>query len=213
MTTSAEPEPVRGVLLLHGWQNRRPVGHWQRWLTEQLAARGHVVHYPQLPQPDDPDLDTWLATVREQLAALRGVQVTERVLICHSLACALWLHLVAESSGPDPGPDPIVDRVLLVAPPSPKVVGDNREIAAFVPPSTTSAALAAAAPGGTRMVGAADDPYCPEGAEAAYGALGVDIDVLPGGGHLDLEAGYGDWPSVLAWFDDPATRIRPRPGG
>jgi len=110
-----EPEPVRGVLLLHGWQNRRPLGHWQGWLTEELAARGHLVRYPQLPQPDDPDLDTWLATVQEQLAGLGDVEVTERVLVCHSLACLLWLHLVAGSDGAGP----LVDRVLLIAPPSP----------------------------------------------------------------------------------------------
>jgi hypothetical protein len=33
------------------------------------------------------------------------------------------------------------------------------------------------------------------------------VDVIPGGGHLDPDAGYGAWPSVLAWCHDPNTRL------
>ena len=39
-------------------------------------------------------------------------------------------------------------------------------------------------------------------------AAGHDVDVVPGGGHLDMAAGYGPWPSVLRWCADPAVRLK-----
>ena len=47
--TAPTPTPPAAYLILHGWQNHRPEGHWQRWLAGELEARGHVVRYPQLP--------------------------------------------------------------------------------------------------------------------------------------------------------------------
>jgi predicted alpha/beta hydrolase family esterase len=205
---SGRSEPVSGFVLLHGWQNRRPAGHWQHWLDEHLNARGHQVRYPQLPDPDEPDLGAWLDQLTAELEHLRGTggsQVAETVVVCHSLACALWLHAVDSKSYGVP-----VDRVLLVAPPSPRLIAEHPEIAGFVPPSVTSEQLAAAAPRGTRLVAADDDPYCSEGVSAAYRFLRIDTDIVPGGAHLDLDAGYGPWPAALAWCLDPCTRFTPR---
>ena len=79
----------RRFLVLHGWENRRPHEHWQYWLTERLRSRGEQVLYPQLPRPDEPRLDEWLELLDAELAMLgRG----ERVVLCHSLACLLWLR-------------------------------------------------------------------------------------------------------------------------
>ena len=39
------------------------------------------------------------------------------------------------------------------------------------------------------------------------GGLDLNRDVVPGGRHLDPDAGYGAWPSVLAGCRDPATRL------
>ena len=36
-------EPARRFLVLHGWQNRRPAGHWQWQLTEALRSAGEQV--------------------------------------------------------------------------------------------------------------------------------------------------------------------------
>lgn len=188
-----------GFLLLHGWQNRRPVGHWQHWLAGRLTDLGHVVDYPQLPDPDDPDLDRWLEELARHLDDMEG---TELVVICHSLAGLLWLHAAAR-----PCAEIRVDRVLLVAPPSPSVAVSHVEIAGFAPPRVTPAQLAAVA-GDTRLVAGDDDPYCPEGAADLYGRpLQLVTDIIAGGAHLNPDSGYGDWPSVLRWCLDPATPV------
>ncbi len=189
-----------GFLILHGWQNRRPPAHWQHWLAGQLTDLGHQVDYPQLPDPDEPDLDRWLDELETRIRGLDG----PRTVIGHSLGCLLWLNGVARGRVPEP-----VDRVLLVAPPSTSVLRSLPAISAFAAPALTPADVAAAA-GHTRLVASDDDPYAPESAAEDYGKpLGLDTDLLAGGGHLNHQSGYGPWPSVLTWAlsADPAVRI------
>ncbi|MGW6704335.1 RBBP9/YdeN family alpha/beta hydrolase [Streptomyces sp. NPDC054956] len=194
----------QSFLLLHGWQNRRPAGHWQHWLAGRLAELGHQVEYPQLPDPDRPDPERWLSELIARLDAPRGQRYT---VLCHSLACVLWLRAAARDAVTVP-----VDRVLLVAPPSALLLEQNPEVADFVAPAVTSEQLAAAA-AYTRIVAGDDDPYCPEGAAAAYAApLGLPVEVLPGAGHLGMAAGYGSWPTLLDWCLAPSndTPVRGR---
>jgi predicted alpha/beta hydrolase family esterase len=192
------------VLIAHGWQNHRPEGHWQRWLAGRLADDGHQVRYPQFPEPDVPVLGDWLALLRSELAGL-GADGGERVLVCHSLAVLLYWQAAPQLGPLQP------DRVLLVAPPSADVLRGHPEVAAFAPPGIETTPLPAGLPGRTRLVASDDDPYFPGGAASLYaGAFGLDADVVPGGRHLDLPAGYGPWPSVLAWCTDPTVRITGR---
>lgn len=191
-----------GFLIVHGWENRRPEGHWQRWLAGALAEDGHGVRYPQFPEPDAPVLADWLGLLRSELAALGGA---ERVLVCHSLAVLLWWQ-----ASPSLG-ELQADRVLLVAPPSADVLRGHPEVAAFAPPGIETTAPDAGVLARARLVASDDDPYFPGGAAGLYaGRFGLDVDVVPGGRHLDLPAGYGSWPSVLAWCTDPSVRITAR---
>ena len=40
-----------------------------------------------------------------------------------------------------------------------------------------------------------------------FGELGLSSDAIPGGGHLNSDAGYRPWPSALAWCLDERTRL------
>src|SRR4051812_15005671 len=129
--TDTPTSPPHSFLILHGWQNHRPDGHWQRALADELAARGHRVTYPQLPDPDDPDLDVWLAVLHAFLDAEWDSRGRERVVVCHSLAVLLWLHAAARGGAR-------ADRVLLVAPPSAEVLASLAEVAEFAGPEVTA---------------------------------------------------------------------------
>lgn len=172
-------------LILHGLLGSGP-DHWQTWLARRLRERGERVSYPDLPEPDEPRLDIWHEALDRELADPDGL-----VVICHSLACVLWLQHAHGCEGGAP-----VDRVLLVAPPSPSVKLPAR---GFFPLAVEPAEVARAA-GSTRVVWAPGDPYCPEGAEQAYGEpLELEACCVEGGGHLNPDAGFGPWPAVERW--------------
>lgn len=210
---STSPDRTRRLLILHGYQNHRPVGHWHRLLTEQLRDAGTQVVYPQLPVSDDPVLADWLEVLETELALLGDPARVERIVVAHSLGCILWLHAAARGLV-----DPPVDRVLLVAPPGPDETAEL--IAAFAPVVLPSAARLAAASASTRLVCSDADPWCAVGAVAAYATpLGIDYDIATGAGHLTLADGFGPWPQLRAWIEDPAvptwstTPVRPSHAG
>jgi predicted alpha/beta hydrolase family esterase len=173
--------PARSFLILHGLGGSGP-GHWQTWLAARLRADNERVAYPDLPDPDLPSLHAWHEALRGELDALPE---GEAILVCHSLSCLLWLHHVAEGGAQ-------AARVLLVAPPSEGA--ELPQIANFFPVPLPRLAA------GARLVCSDDDPYCPEGASGLYGnPLGIPVDLIPGGGHLNPETDYGAWPAVEEW--------------
>jgi uncharacterized protein len=179
---------ARSFLILHGYEGSGPE-HWQSWLAGRLREAGERVAYPDLPDPYTPALPAWRAALRAELRTLHG----ELTVIAHSLACILWLH---HCDTPMIG-DARAARVLLVAPPS--LAGAPRAIRSFFPVPLDPGRVAAAA-AETRLVSAPDDPYCPEDAAAVYGEpLALELDVLPGAGHINVESGYGAWPAAEAW--------------
>ncbi|MDR6908072.1 putative alpha/beta hydrolase family esterase [Agromyces sp. 3263] len=185
------------ILILHGWQNRRPEGHWQRWLAEELASRGVSVRYPQLPEPDAPVLDEWLDAVESELQATDAASLT---VVAHSLGCLLWLAYLARR-GERGEVGAVARRVVLVAPAAPDVLSGIPEIAAFArfgEPGALPVAHADAVLERGVVVASADDPFCPAGADIVY-ATPFDLDyvAVEDGGHLTMDDGYGPFPLVL----------------
>jgi predicted alpha/beta hydrolase family esterase len=188
---------LMAVLLLHGWNGSGP-GHWQRWLEDRLRTAGIAVRFPDLPACAQPCPDAWGAALHAELDALGP---GDHVVVCHSLACVLWVREAGLVTHP-------VGRVLLVAPPGPDA--GVPELEGFYPALGHAGALRAAA-ATTRLVCADDDPYCPGGAAAVWGEpLDLPVDLHPGQGHLNVEAGYGPWPEVEAWVLGQAATVPAR---
>jgi predicted alpha/beta hydrolase family esterase len=176
---------MRSFLILHGLEGSGP-GHWQTWLAGRLRDRGERVSYPHLPDPFDPHPADWDRALSAEL------DTPERpVVLCHSLACLLWLRAAAR-----PAPRRLASRVLLVAPPW---RDDLEPVARFLDHGARARDVALAAEE-TLIVCSDDDPYCPPGAVATYAEpLGIPVHVIPAAGHVNTDAGYGEWPWVEAW--------------
>jgi predicted alpha/beta hydrolase family esterase len=187
------------VLILHGWQGSG-AGHWQTWLAQRLREHGAHVQYPDLPDCDVPCPDRWGTALHQHLRALAAGE-GERVVVAHSLGCVLWLREASRIE-----PDHRVDRVALVAPPCPGSAVP--ELARFYPTGADRAAIEAAA-GHTRLICSDNDAYCPgRGAAEHWGRpLQLEVDLLPGAGHLNVEAGYGPWPEMEAWARGETARL------
>ena len=186
---------MSAYLILHGLEGSGP-GHWQSWLARRLELSGARVSYPDLPDPADPQPAAWLEALHLGLAA---GEARERVVLCHSLACLLWLRAVAAAD------HPLADRVLLVAPPWRE---DLAPVARFLVHGAGPAEVARGARE-TQLVCSDSDPYCPPGAlESVARPLRIPAVVVPGAGHLNPEAGFGPWPEVEAWATGNASPLR-----
>lgn len=179
----------RSFLLLHGWEGSGPQ-HWQTWLATRLRRAGENVRYPLLPDPIQPKLDLWLEALRRELDAMPG----ERIVLCHSLGCLLWLQHARDCD-----PAHRAGRVLLVAPPGPEFAIPG--VVGFVPVPTTPQQVRMAADV-SRIVAGDDDPFNAGGSWVWSDALHVPVDVIAQGGHLHTDAGYGPWPAVERWALD-----------
>ena len=116
--------------------------------------------------------------------------LTERL---RERGCLLWLRHAARASD-----DQVVDRLLLVCPPSTSTLPTS--LATFFPEPGDAAALARSVRRRPELVCTGGDPWCPEGAATAYGErLGLDVHVVDGGGHLSADDGYGPWPEIEQW--------------
>lgn len=182
------PSRLVPTLVIPGWHGSGP-GHWQSWLEERSAELGRPTLRPDFADLEHPDLTQWLAALRDALAELPA---DDYDVVAHSLGAVLWLHHVA-----DPGESPRAARVALVSPPDPAT--GNPQLAGFFPPSLDVDTVRRGADG-TVLVAGDDDPHLPHGIAAAYGLpLKMATTVIPGGGHLNSESGYGEWPAVLDW--------------
>ncbi|MCW2528587.1 MAG: putative hydrolase [Pseudonocardiales bacterium] len=154
-----------------------------------MIATGREVRFPDLPDAADPQLDPWLETLG---STLEGLADDGFDVVAHSLACLLWLHHATRST---PAPRPA--RVALISPP-------EQDIARGVAPSFVPAPLdidsIRRGADGTVLVGSDNDPFCPVGVAAAYGApLKMAATVIPGAGHINTDSGFGPFPAVLDW--------------
>jgi predicted alpha/beta hydrolase family esterase len=186
------------VLILHGWTNRRQPGHWQRHLANELRKQGHIVAYPQFPNTDQPKLDEWQELLAAELDILAEIEAGETIVIGHSLGCINWIQ--GASTGLITSP---VDRVLLVAPADPYVLGEVDGLQVDL----TEPAVAKAIHGSTAsltILASDKDKWTPRGIQATFGdPLGLTPLIIEGAGHLSLDDGFGFWQGVIDWVNDP----------
>lgn len=177
------------IVIVYGYDGSG-AGHWQRWLEAELRGRRVPVLFPELPDPTAPQKDIWVSALADIVAGAGGTPIT---FVCHSLGCWAVDHLLAERGAHG------VAAALLVAPPSPQLLFEPVE--SFLPPPRRAAAWAPIA-ARTLLVGSDNDEYTTrEEFEDIAGALGVRCHIIPGGGHINVAAGYGPWPFALQWLE------------
>jgi len=170
------------VLILHGWGGS-DYPHWQSWLAGEIAKDYGQVAFPLLDNCHFPTKNRWVKQVKELLAEFKP-----DVVICHSMANTLWLHLCEEGEIAE------VKRLLMVAPP--RLDLDLDTIKTFFPAPVPKDLYAKE----VLMVTSTNDPYLSQDeAHALQQALEVPMKVLQDAGHINADSNYGEWPWVLDW--------------
>ncbi len=193
------------VLIIHGWGNRRPFGHWHRYLANALRSQGHVVAYPQLPNTDFPVFEEWLEVLKTELDMLGEVNTNELVIIGHSLGCLTWIKLALHGLAPKD-----VSRVLLVAPADPTLCGEVPSFVMDLANPEVKSAVKGAAKVTLFIAGDDDHEWTPRGLAETFGKpLDLPCVVIPGAGHMTVEQSpsWGHWQGVIDWVNDPTASL------
>ncbi|HEX4936756.1 MAG TPA: alpha/beta hydrolase [Gemmatimonadaceae bacterium] len=180
------------VLTIPGLYDSSP-GHWQSLWEERDPTIQRVVQSEwELPNRAD-----WVSCLD---AAVIGVRQPV-VLVAHSTGCPLIAHWAVSAS---PVRHLKVRGALLVAPSDPEGPNYPAGPVGFAPVPMVRL------PFPSVVVASSNDPYCsPERSHAYASAWGSRYVEVEGGGHLNLAAGYGEWPEGWALLE--ALRSAPLP--
>jgi uncharacterized protein len=175
--------PLPPVLIVPGLGNSGPE-HWQ---TLWLQAHPEYVRVEQRDW-DRPEREEWIAALDRRIAAC----ARPPVLVAHSLSCSLVAHWIARHGGTR------LHGVLLVAP-------ADIESAGHTPPEVRNFApmplVRCHCPG--IVVASSDDPYVDfRRARFFADAWGCRLVEIGRAGHINADAGYGDWPQGHLLLED-----------
>jgi predicted alpha/beta hydrolase family esterase len=103
-----------------------------------------------------------------------------------------------------------VDRVLLVAPADPRMLGEVEGLKVeLTDPAVVKATHASTS--SLTVLASDKDKWTPRGIQATFGdPLGLQAVILPGAGHLSLDDGFGHWQGVINWVNDPKADLTER---
>ena len=185
------------VLLLHGWTNRRPEGHWMRLTAAALRNQGHQVWYPQFPAPETPNPAEWQDLLRQESNMMDEVEGGEKIVIAHSLGTINFLYGALTDLFAKP-----FDRALLVAIPDPvmtsETTGIEGEPLEFRNPDLGPQMNKWAA--SVTAVASDKDRWQPNGTDF-YQPLGIETIEVLGAGHFSLDDGWGAWSGLETWVE------------
>ena len=170
------------VLVVPGYGDSGPQ-HWQSvWEAADATCRRVVQRDWYAPT---------LADWRDCLDAAVAACDRPPVLVAHSLGCALVTHWTRQARRPIAG-------ALLVAPADVDMLALVLDaVASFAPVPLDRL------PFPSIVVASSDDPYVSvERAKTFARAWGSRFVLIEGGGHLNTDSGYGDWPEGRRLLDE-----------
>jgi hypothetical protein len=174
------------AIILHGTKGS-PEGNWFPWLKAELIAKGYKVYVPELPTRENQTKEAWCAALREQCPAFDE----NTTLIGHSCGATFILHIL-EVCQP-------VERSILVSP-----VLDDIGISEYDDLNHTFVhhgfdwQKIQKAMGKARILHGDNDPYVSAThPQAIADNLHLDVEWIAGGGHLNAETGYTQFPRLM----------------
>jgi len=176
------------IVVFHG-TGGSPDINWFPWLVAKGKKLGHVVVVPRMPTPQGQDVRTWLKYVPDF--------DEDTILIGHSIGATFLLHVLENAAV-------AVKKSIFAAP----VMGqlgypeyDDLNFSFYDHHFEWPKIRANA--GSAIILHGNDDPYVPLAhAHNLKDHIGGNLKIVPGGGHLNEEFGYTEFPEILAEIMD-----------
>ncbi|MDR1009307.1 MAG: alpha/beta hydrolase [Rickettsiales bacterium] len=179
------------IVIIHGTCGS-PDGNWFPWLRRQLEAKGHRVYIPRFPTPKNQSVASWCKVLHTETPDFDA----NTTLIGHSCGAAYLLSILNVLERP-------VAKSVFVSPFAGKIGNKeydeyNRD---FIDRDFDWDKIRNNMGTATLFYGD-DDPYVPRAAaEYVSAKLDVPLTIIQGGGHLNAESGYTEFPEILSVLD------------
>jgi uncharacterized protein len=176
------------IFILHGTYGT-PDGNWEPWLRERLVDLGCEVIAPKLPTPDGQSLEAWMQMFDRYIDQLDE----ETIVVGHSSSPAFLLSVLEKIDRPIKAWIGVAAWFGHLEDPEFKDLNWTFFDKEFDWEKIKNNC------GNFVMINSDNDPYVPfEMSEDLAKKLGVEIEVIEGGGHLNSEAGYDEFPVLFA---------------
>ncbi len=180
---------MKKVVIAHRWSGS-PNSDWYPWLKNELSLLGYEVLIPEIPNPDAPDINTWVNTLYDVVG-----NPAETFFVGHSIGCQAIMRYL--ETLPDATK---IGGTIFVAPwfnLSPLETEEERRIASpwLTEPINTDKIKEM---GEFFAFFTQDDPHVPLDNVAIFeNRLGAQTFTFEGGGHLTEDDGVKSIPEVL----------------
>lgn len=175
------------VVVLHG-AHGGPDTNWFPWLHAELEARGFEVIRPCLPTPQGQSLTNWLDAYDRAAGPLSATTA----LVGHSLGAAFALRLVERATEQVAGLFLAAGFVGALGLPDYDPIN-----ASFFATPFDWAGIRERRGRLCRCWAGDDDPYVPLArSRDVADHLGVELEIVRGGGHLNAETGFTTFPQL-----------------
>ena len=174
---------MKTVFIIHGtWGN--PEENWFPWMKEMLEEQGYRVFVPAFPTPGWQSLTSWNEAFSEYMKYIDE----ETIFIAHSVGPAFVLNILENISIKIKACYFVSGFLGLIDIESFDILNNTITHRDF------NWGLVKNNCNNFYMCHGSDDPYVPiENAEAMANNLGVEIDMIEWGGHLNEESGYSEF--------------------
>jgi predicted alpha/beta hydrolase family esterase len=174
------------ALIFHGTHGT-PQGNWFPWLSATLKSKGWDVTVPTLPTPDRQSLENWKKALAEQVPNFADADI----LIGHSCGGSFALRLLEEQ---------------LITPKQTILVGTVIDVLgnqfdelnkSFIDTPFDWQKIAKSCDDITVFHGTGDPYVATSHAKTISKELNAPLHMIDGGGHLNADAGYLEFPELL----------------
>ncbi|PIN88833.1 hypothetical protein COU60_05410 [Candidatus Pacearchaeota archaeon CG10_big_fil_rev_8_21_14_0_10_34_76] len=83
---------MKRIIVVHQWGSS-PEGDWYPWIKNELESNGFEVHVLEMPESDEPKIESWVGALKEVVGDLNR----ETYFIGHSVGCQTILRYLEKS--------------------------------------------------------------------------------------------------------------------
>ena len=180
--------PPSRVIVLHGTMGN-PSGNWFPWLKNSLLPLSVNVHVPLFPTPEDQSLENWKEVFRKEVGEL----LQSDILIGHSLGAAFALSLLEESTSK-------IEAFISVCGFFGKLAIEPYDTLnhSFISKPFNWHSIHSSFKHAVVVAGDNDKYVSKEMTRELSKKLNAPLHLITGGGHLNAESGYVEFPELLS---------------